>query len=420
MINITKRPQIFICTEDYPYGNSEDTFIEPELEELLQHYDVTFISHMHSDNCEKVQRDGFEGIKSVNINVKLKWYDRIIYFLKFLLDEDGRKEIGLILREKKEVLHRIYLSAGFFALAMQNYKMMEYRKLFPKNDEFIYYTYWYFYYTYSMTKYRNRFPNMKIVTRTHGFDLYDERYNGQRQPFKEIMNPRIDKIAFISKYGKEYYLKKYRFVDSIKYGIYRLGTKGTASSFDNLKKDCSAKFRMVSCSSLVSLKRVDLIIRALSLLDEEIEWVHFGDGSELENLTNLACEILEGKKNISYNIRGFISNEDVMKFYLCSYINCFISTSSSEGIPVSIQEAMSFGIPVIATDVGGVSELFDKNGILLGANPTPNVVAEAIRKMIYLDKETYQNWRLNSYRIWNEKYNAKTNSKSFVEMLRNI
>lgn len=40
--------------------------------------------------------------------------------------------------------------------------------------------------------------------------------------------------------------------------------------------------------------------------------------------------------------------------------------SDSEGIPVSIMEAMSFGIPVIARNVGGMSEIVnEENGLLL-------------------------------------------------------
>ncbi|MFR4320263.1 MAG: glycosyltransferase [Blautia massiliensis (ex Durand et al. 2017)] len=44
-----------------------------------------------------------------------------------------------------------------------------------------------------------------------------------------------------------------------------------------------------------------------------------------------------------------------------------MNVSSSEGIPVSIMEATSFGIPGIATDAGGTKEIIrDKeNGVLL-------------------------------------------------------
>lgn len=423
MGSLSKKRKIFISTEGYPYRNSEAPFIEPELEELLKEFHVTFISHVPNSDRKKVQSNKvneIEEIKVYNINIELKWYDKIKYFVQFLFDSDGRKEIGIIVKEKKEVFSRIYQSAGFFALALQNYKMMVEKKIFPENEDFIYYSYWYYYYTYSMTRYKKKYTKMKIITRAHGFDLYDERYAGDRQPFKIIMDSGIDRIAFISEQGKGYYLRKYNLLDSIKYSVNQLGTQEGHISADNQKRLYGKHFKLVSCSSLIPLKRVDLLIEALSLINEKIEWIHFGDGIEYVNILRLADKLLKEKENVLYYIKGFTPNQEILEYYKLNYIDCFISTSSTEGLPVSIQEAMAFRIPIIATNVGGVSELLDNNGILLAADPTPNEVAEAIRKMIYMDEKMYQEWRKNSYKIWNVKYNAKVNSKAFVEMLKSV
>ena len=44
----------------------------------------------------------------------------------------------------------------------------------------------------------------------------------------------------------------------------------------------------------------------------------------------------------------------------------FVNMSLSEGIPVSIMEAISFGIPIIATNVGGNAEIVnDETGVLI-------------------------------------------------------
>ena len=58
----------------------------------------------------------------------------------------------------------------------------------------------------------------------------------------------------------------------------------------------------------------------------------------------------------------------------------FINVSSTEGIPVSIMEAMSFGIPVIATAVGGTPEIVNnENGYLLSKDPSAKELAEVIQ-----------------------------------------
>ena len=62
----------------------------------------------------------------------------------------------------------------------------------------------------------------------------------------------------------------------------------------------------------------------------------------------------------------------------------FITTSSTEGLPVSIQEAMAAGIPIIGTNVGGIPEMIDGNGVLLSANPSNKEVAEAILRIYYM------------------------------------
>lgn len=419
MVNVNRKYKIYVCTEEYPFGHSEDPFINSELEELEKNFEVIFISHMNRKDYKKAYRDQSGcSIKAFNIDTKLKWYDKLKYFFKYLVDKDGIEEIKLIIQSGGNVLYKIYQSVGFYALAMQNFKLMKKMNIISEKENFIYYTYWYFYYTYSMIKYKDRFPGMKVVTRAHGFDLYNERYKGARQPFKIIMNNKIDRIAFISLYGKKYYLKNYNLKDEDKYTVNRLGVQITKTKDAiNIKNE---GFRLVSCSSLITLKRVDLLIRALSLLNDDIEWIHFGDGEEKEYIFKLTHELLDKKKNIRYNLLGFVPNKKISEYYQFNYVDCFISTSSSEGIPVSIQEAMSFGIPIIATDVGGVSELFDNNGILLTANPEPEEVANAIHNMMNADKDVYQNWRSNSYRICTEKYNAKRNSASFVEMLKNM
>ena len=412
------KKQLYLVTETFPYGTGEKTFILPELAELIKNYDVTIISHASKQVCEDKGNETKldDGIKVVNIDINLKWYKKILYFVKFFIDSDGIRELNYILKEKENIFSRIYQSVGFYALAMENFRLMKKNNLLCTNKEVICYTYWYYYYTYSFTKYKKQFPKMRLFTRTHGFDLYADRYKGMRQPFKEIMDIRLDKIFFISMQGKEYYLKKYGFTDNNKYVVSRLGTIGTKTKGKPLK-DSGKKFRLVSCSSIISLKRVDLIIKALSILDEPIEWIHFGAGHDCDKVGALSKKVLDAKENISYRFMGFVDNESILEYYSENYVNCFISTSSSEGVPVSIQEAMSFGIPIIATDVGGVSELVEDNGILLKANPSKEDVASAIKEIIYVNENEYISLRENSYKIWQERYNAEVNRMNFVKML---
>ena len=83
-------------------------------------------------------------------------------------------------------------------------------------------------------------------------------------------------------------------------------------------------------------------------------------------------------------------------------------------------EAVSCGIPIIATDVGGNPEIVSsQNGILLNANPTPNDIANAFFEIIS-NKTLSFGKRKGSHKTWQEKYNASKNYKFFASEIKKI
>lgn len=100
-------------------------------------------------------------------------------------------------------------------------------------------------------------------------------------------------------------------------------------------------------------------------------------------------------------------------------MNLFVNVSTTEGIPVSIMEALSFGVPVIATKVGGVPEIIEdgENGFLLAAEISAADVARKISDYNSMSSEAKVTMANNARRIWNEKFNADKNSG---ELIRNI
>lgn len=98
-------------------------------------------------------------------------------------------------------------------------------------------------------------------------------------------------------------------------------------------------------------------------------------------------------------------------------IDWFISLSSSEGLPISICEALSYGVPVIATDVGGVSEVVTSDvGILLYEPITEDIFVNSMERYIN-DKAAYCNLRKNAFVRWEHFFNAKKLRSEFVEKI---
>ena len=111
----------------------------------------------------------------------------------------------------------------------------------------------------------------------------------------------------------------------------------------------------------------------------------------------------------------------MLTYYQNNNPDLFINVSSSEGVPVSFMEAMSCGIPVIATNVGGSSEIVNiDNGYLLSSNPLPAEVAEAISTFYHLNLEEKNKKRLAAYNTWEENYNAKKNYTQFAEEILSL
>jgi glycosyltransferase involved in cell wall biosynthesis len=74
---------------------------------------------------------------------------------------------------------------------------------------------------------------------------------------------------------------------------------------------------------------------------------------------------------------------------ILSVVDIFLMTSIAEGTPLVILEAMSMGIPVVATDVGGISEQVanGKTGIVVPPKDV-NAIAEAVLYLLENDANT--------------------------------
>lgn len=410
--------KLYLVTETFPYGKGEKSFIEPELKYLVQHYDITIISHASDDKLLDKQNISVldERIKVYRINNKATLFSKIIYGLKFFCDLDGWRELFDILKSGEKIFTRLYQSIGFYILAMIDHREICKQKIIENRDA-VYYTYWYFFYCFSATKFKKKFPGLKYISRAHGFDLYSDRYIGGRQPFKLIMDKRLDKLVFVSNYAKEYYFEHYGIsFNENKYYVCKLGIEKMFNS-EKKSENEGHKFFLVSCSNVIDIKRIEYIIEGLALIKAiQIFWLHIGCGDKLDELKNYAESILPD--NVTWKFAGYMSNKDIHRIYAQNNVDCFITTSQTEGgCPVSIQEAMAYGIPVIGTSVGGITEMIQGNGILLSQNPNAEEIKNAIEGIAYMPEKELIKMKNQSRKIWMEEYNIKVNAGKFMKIL---
>ncbi|MDI1235287.1 MAG: glycosyltransferase [bacterium] len=277
----------------------------------------------------------------------------------------------------------------------------------PKtNDPITLYSYWFDEWAtiLNLVKHISK-SKIKVICRTHAYDFDEAQVTSGYHIFRSFDLKGLDRVFSISEFGKKYIEGKYR--KKIIY-VEKLGVKFRGNN--PVKIDMPIV--IVSCSSLIPIKRVDLIIEILKKINLKITWLHFGGGP-------LESDILRHAKslptNIIFNYKSFVKNEEIIKYYNENTVDLFISTSELEGIPVSMMEAISFGIPIAGCNICGVPEIVNKQtGILYEKTFNVDEIAMIIQKFICL-KSRDLNYRTEIKKYWENNYNGDKIYPHFID-----
>lgn len=156
--------------------------------------------------------------------------------------------------------------------------------------------------------------------------------------------------------------------------VHRFSQEYTESAIhevtDRLEKKMGDVF-LVSTSRLVRKNALDDVIRAMSQLPDNVHFINLGFGPDRDALVRLS-----EKEGVKDRVRLLPHpGLDVLPLYLRAS-DIFIRPSRSEGFGISFVEAMAAGLPVIATQEGGIADfLFDEK-----RNPDKPVTGWAVDK----------------------------------------
>lgn len=400
--------RLLLVTQGFPFGESERSFLTAEFEELIRTFEVSILAYGLEDKLlysfpEKVQvfRYGTAAIQPLRLAMQI---------LKPEVREDIQ-EASRNCRMKNKILR----TGKILTYSLRAEQVEKQIKQIIKNEKIdLIYTYWCVQATVAALRLKKEFSQLKVITRFHGFDLYKERMQVGWQPLREFVNQKCDMLAFVCEAGKDYFIEHWGQDTKEKCVTAYLGSR----SMPQVTPADTGELVLVSCSNLISLKRVELIIGALALLPEEmkVNWNHLGDGPERERLENLAKEKLGQKSNVRWKFWGEVPNTEIEQIYLKLQPNLFITTSSTEGLPVSVEEAFAMGIPAVGTDVGGMSELIidGKTGFLLLDKPGINEIAEKLKMFRDLSEQQQKEMGAEARKLWSKRYNACENAQRFV------
>lgn len=247
---------------------------------------------------------------------------------------------------------------------------------------------------------------VRCINNLHG-DIQDDQNQGKlKKRFYSLLN------AFLSFLGASFIcvseFNKRRLVES---GVSSDNVTVTYNgvrepeSFEKIKNE---KINVVSIARLHPAKGIDTILKAVPHFSDNITVHIIGDGPLEEEYRTFIRE--NNLKNVI--VHGFQS--DVKPFLQMADI--FLLSSNWEGLPIAIVEAMAYKLPVVATNVGGISEIIhDTKGGRLFAPRDSDRLAVIINELALNHIE-----RLNygEYNYWFYKQNLTLNKMiGFTEKL---
>jgi len=288
----------------------------------------------------------------------------------------------------------------------------------PQDGPTLLYSYWRGGQTLAAARWAAAARHRVAVTRVHGYDLYAHAFAPPFQPWASVY-ARLGRVVAIAQHGVDHL--RALGVAAPQLLLARLGVPAAAR---RASASTDGVLRLVSCSSVTALKRVDRIADALLELarrwpQQRFEWTHFGAGPALPDVRR---RLRQAPPNLRCTLPGRVDNAAVRAHYASQAVDLFMLLSRSEGLPVSIQEALAAGIPVLATAVGGVAEAVNADigdGALVAGDATTAQIVAALEGLLFeADAQRRAQRRDAAWRHWAREFDAARNHARLAGQLR--
>jgi glycosyltransferase involved in cell wall biosynthesis len=359
--------ELWLFTTRFPYGLRE-AFLENELPVLCAHFDRVVIFPEHRDPMVRSLPANAEirtlvGDPYAAASVgQLLLRPRLVWSLLRSLWRDA-PSYRAWRRQWPELRSRIAQLIHRAACLEAEWSRQEHPETITL------YAYWTHDWATVLGLIRMRHPAMQFFSRGHGFDVFEEQNRDHWIPFRSFQLRHLSRVYCASRTGMEHLQASHPAHRDL-FVLSRLGTRDHGPG--PLPQE--GPLHVVSCSFLIPRKRVMLLVQALALVKRPVRWTHFGSGEEEQSVR---AAVAASIPHVQVDLRGMTPNHEIMQWYKSEPVDVFVHLSRLEGgVAVAVQEAMSFGIPVIAADSGGVREIMTPQaGVLLGKDPRADQVA---------------------------------------------
>lgn len=339
-----------------------------------------------------------------------------------IFDKEKRDELLQVIKTNR--ISKKYIKEYLLYLAMENI-CIEWCKKINVNGEnsrhYVALACWYASDAYAIYQLKKKYRELSIFSLAHSFEIDPVKNPYIVDLFRKQYHEHLKCVYFISKnvmrefnnsIGKLLNLS----CDNVK--VRYLGTLKKQPGYT--KRNEQLPYHILTCSYVVPVKRVSEFYNVLNkYADIPLIWTHIGEGKGFMDLSRET----EKKDNqyLKVNLLGKMTNDDIHKFYIENNIDLFVNYSTSEGIPVSIMEAIAYGVPVVATDVGGNSEIVnDSYGAIVPVDVKGIVLWKTIKGLLQKDKDELIEMKKMASAFFNCNFNADSIRVSFYQEILRI
>ena len=381
-------------------------FLLNEISYACNQCDKVFVISLYNQEiCDKFNEN--DKVKLMMFSKK-ELHNAAIKNIWSLVQKEKRSEI--ICSIKDGIFDKAYIKELLLYLAME--KICEEKCCLlnieeDKIDEWRALACWYASDAYALYKLKTRYPKLKVFSLAHSFEIDPLKSKNYLHLFRKCYHNQFTNICFISKNVKDRFIQNVApklSISTQNISVTYLGTKKRRDRLTTFNKQ--PPFHIVSCSYVTPIKRVEQIYNTLrDYANIPIVWTHIGAGKDFEKLRSLVSGNVNN--NLQVDLKGSMLNNEIHDYYVTESIDLFINFSMSEGIPVSIMEAIAYGIPVIATDVGGNSEIVNENfGHIVDVNIGLNDLWNTILRLLVQSDKIKNDCREKASRYFEAKFNA--------------
>lgn len=281
---------------------------------------------------------------------------------------------------------------------------------------------WLAFCAYSAACLKKEHKHIKAVSMAHSYEILASRNPLIPYHFMDFKHKYLDGIYFIADTMRTLYLDGIGKISPDYHKKMFVCHLGSYKAFSVMNKTTPHLFNICTCSRMIPLKRLEVLANALADWNKgKIRWTHIGDGPLMDELREKAQAIMSKNPLVKIVFKGFVPNKEVELYYASNPVDIFINLSTIEGLPISIMEAISYGIPIIATDVGGTKEIVHKEvGMLLPQNITTQLVLKSIEDFYLRPQNEQQKMRSSAYNYWKSNFDATNNIKNLFSLINNL